>query len=404
MLRSLDNVLARLSRRAYPTPLAARTGSARNRQRLLFIGPAGFRPGVWETRVEYIFPDLFEPLVQSGAEITMLVGPIPKHATAGIERLKSLYGAQILEAPPTERGMKMYEHWIKHSVQAAIQVRPDVVTNVFGATSFGIGIGVAARTVSARSVLRIAGDEIASRLAINNYRAGDPEHQLDDFTERTGFNLVDQIIVMSEQEKRRIEEKLVRDVRVVVRPRGIDLSRFSPLEGFSEARPRKRFCFVGRKSFEKGYDIVEEAARIVAEADPEIAFSFAGTFEPGESGNVRYAGFVRAEDLPAFYGANDAFILCSRNEGFPQAVMEAMAMGKPSILSRHIFENIYENERDALLVEPRAEAVAAAILRLAREPQLGSALASRAREIAERDYDGPARRRQYRDTILGFGQ
>ncbi|MEM1927053.1 MAG: glycosyltransferase family 4 protein, partial [Pyrobaculum sp.] len=50
--------------------------------------------------------------------------------------------------------------------------------------------------------------------------------------------------------------------------------------------------------------------------------------------NVYFTGFVPYEDLRALYAASDIFVLPSLEEGFPVAVMEALASGKPIIGSK----------------------------------------------------------------------
>ncbi|HEY0970496.1 MAG TPA: glycosyltransferase [Gemmatimonadales bacterium] len=51
----------------------------------------------------------------------------------------------------------------------------------------------------------------------------------------------------------------------------------------------------------------------------------------GLGGAVRMPGFQR--DIPAFLGAIDVFVMTSRSEGLPRAVMEAMASGLPCVVS-----------------------------------------------------------------------
>jgi glycosyltransferase involved in cell wall biosynthesis len=280
--------------------------------------------------------------------------------------------------------------------------KPDVITNVFGGTALGVAAGVAGRFLGARSILRIAGDEIISRIAIGTYKENSPRHKIDEFGEYLGFNLADKILVMSKMEKKRVEQRLVNRLdRVLVRPRGIDLKKFRPSDHYSAPVQRTTFSYVGRKSLEKGYDIVESAAEIVERADPSARFRFAGTFDREERGNRNYVGFVEAEDLPAFYAESHAFILCSRNEGFPQAVMEAMAMGLPCILSRHLFEGTFKDGEDVLLVDTAPEAVAEAVLKLMRDPGLAARLAVRSRQIAERRFSVEKRAKIYQRTILG---
>jgi glycosyltransferase involved in cell wall biosynthesis len=365
------------------------------RPRVLFLGPGTYAPGVWSTRAKYIFPDLFGPLSEL-ADIHMVTSAVPEFAKKGMRTLTREFGVKVIESR-----LGNPRAWLHSTLSAAKDVRPDVLTNIFAGVSMLYAAGMAGRLAGVKSVLRIAGDEIATRLAVGTYEAGSAKHAQDKFLEDIGLNLADRIIVMSDQERARIKSRLVVDrdqTDVVVR--GVDLTAFKPATGIGKSKAPRKFCYVGRKSLEKGYDLIEQAARIVASEMPDIEFHFAGTFEPGRQGNAVYHGFVEAEDLPKFYGESDAFVLCSRNEGFPQALAEAMAMAKPCIVSRHLFETSFADGEDALLVDATAESVAKAVLRLARDAELSARLAARSRSIAETSLDRAGQRQAYRQIIL----
>src|SRR5690606_26804543 len=122
---------------------------------------------------------------------------------------------------------------------------------------------VVSRFTGARSVIRVAGDEIRSRINIGLYADGSKRHQVDAFGEYIGFNLADAILVMSEEERERVAQRLVdRHDRIKVCPRGIDLASYSPAEGFDTPYRRTVFSYVGRRSPEKGYDLIEAAAEL----------------------------------------------------------------------------------------------------------------------------------------------
>ena len=365
------------------------------RPRVLFLGPGKYALGVWSTRAKYIFPDLFGPLSDI-ADIHMITSAVPEFAKNGMRALTREFGIKVIESR-----LGNPRAWLHSTLRAIKDVQPDVLTNIFAGISMLYAAGMAGRLAGVKSVLRIAGDEIATRLAVGTYEAGSTKHIQDKFLEDIGVNLADRIIVMSDQERGRIKSRLVvdRDQTAVV-VRGVDLTVFKPASDIGKPKAPRKFCYVGRKSLEKGYDLIEQAARIVANEMPDIEFHFAGTFEPGRQGNAVYHGFVEAEDLPKFYGESDAFVLCSRNEGFPQALAEAMAMAKPCIVSRHLFENSFADGEDALLVDTTPESVAKAVLRLARDTELSARLAARSRSIAETSLDRAGQRQAYRQIIL----
>jgi len=93
---------------------------------------------------------------------------------------------------------------------------------------------------------------------------------------------------------------------------------------------------VGRLTAIKHQTLFLEVAKIVAATHPSATFLIVGDGElrpgleraardMGLEEHVRFLGWRR--DLPAIYAATDVFLLTSRNEGTPVALIEAMASG-----------------------------------------------------------------------------
>ena len=95
------------------------------------------------------------------------------------------------------------------------------------------------------------------------------------------------------------------------------------------------------------------------------------------SGRVRLAGYVPDDDLPALMAGALAFVFPSLYEGFGMPVLEAMACGAPVLTS--CTSSLPEVAGDAaLLVDPEdSRALAAALGRLASEPELRADLRRR---------------------------
>ena len=74
--------------------------------------------------------------------------------------------------------------------------------------------------------------------------------------------------------------------------------------------------------------------------------------------------------------AADALVLCSRSEGMPLSVIEAMALGKPVVVTTvGGLPDMVEHEGTGLWVPPRAPlALAAALDRLAADVELRTRL------------------------------
>jgi glycosyltransferase involved in cell wall biosynthesis len=102
--------------------------------------------------------------------------------------------------------------------------------------------------------------------------------------------------------------------------------------------------------------------------------------------NVRLAG--PTDDAKRTIAGFDAFVLCSRYEGFPYVLLEAAAAGVP-IVATDVggVAELIENELTGLLVKSDdAEGMAAAIRRLRDDPELRMRLAANAREKVAKSF------------------
>ncbi|MFP5417214.1 MAG: glycosyltransferase [Actinomycetes bacterium] len=147
----------------------------------------------------------------------------------------------------------------------------------------------------------------------------------------------------------------------------------------------------------KDYPNLLEAARLAVDAEPRLRFAAVGQgpleaeiralhSELGLGEAFQLLGFRR--DVHELMAAADVFCLGSAHEGLPVAVMEAFAAGLPVVatsvggLPRQVREG-----REGLLVPPSdAQALADALVKVARDDDLRRSLAEAARERAV-DYD-----------------
>lgn len=169
--------------------------------------------------------------------------------------------------------------------------------------------------------------------------------------ERLLARSTDRIIAISPA----IRDELLRDHRIGraeqyrVVPLGFDLSALAAIDDRARADARLRLGIdagahvvstVGRLTAIKQHHLFLETARIVARSDPSAVFLIAGdgelrtTLEDtardfGLADRVRFLGWRR--DLATIYGASDVFLLTSRNEGTPVALIESLAAGVPGV-------------------------------------------------------------------------
>lgn len=95
-------------------------------------------------------------------------------------------------------------------------------------------------------------------------------------------------------------------------------------------------AYIGRLSYEKGYDQLVE----VAQRHPEIQFCFAGAKREDSNvtfpDNVHLMGYLKGEDLNLFIKQARFVVIPSRcYEGFPMTILEVACYAKPCIVPDH---------------------------------------------------------------------
>jgi glycosyltransferase involved in cell wall biosynthesis len=162
------------------------------------------------------------------------------------------------------------------------------------------------------------------------------------------------------------------------------------------ARERLTILGMGRLARQKGFDILIEAFARLAHRHPcwDLVIYGEGPErralermrdEYGLGERVAMPGLI-ADPREAFR-RSDLFVLPSRYEGFPNALLEAMASGLPVVASRCPSgpAEIIEDARTGLLVPPEdPSALAAAIEKLMLDEKLRFSLGAAAREVREK--------------------
>jgi glycosyltransferase involved in cell wall biosynthesis len=147
----------------------------------------------------------------------------------------------------------------------------------------------------------------------------------------------------------------------------------------------------------KGHPWLIDAAPAVLKEFTQTQFVFAGDGEArpvfedqaaklGVQSNFIFLG--RRSDIPDVLASCDIAVLPSRAEGLPNAVLEYMAAGLPTIASR-VGGNpeLVEDGVTGLLVRPEdSGAIACALLRLLRDPELSLKMAESGRKVAVENY------------------
>ncbi len=169
---------------------------------------------------------------------------------------------------------------------------------------------------------------------------------------------------------------------------------------------------VGRLVPIKGLDTVLKSLPTIVEEIPFLKVVLAGdgpgrkmveAFQRRNEAGRALLFLGNRDDVDEIIPLCDLIILPSLKEGLPTILLEAAAAGVPVVASRIPgVTELFENESSALLFEPRSPAeLAAAVVRLCRDPKLGARL-SRAARKAVRGVMSPggvvaAHRDLYRD-------
>lgn len=206
----------------------------------------------------------------------------------------------------------------------------------------------------------------------------------------------------------RVRDELVRDgVRgpVAVIPTGVDLERFRP----GDARAARRalglplddqlLLYVGRLDREKSVDRVLRAFAHVVGTVARARLVLVG---PGkEAANLRalaarlpcaprvsFAGARAHDTLPAWYQAADLFVFASETETQGLVLAEAAACGLPTVaVSAPGADEVVRDGVTGVLTKAEPTALAEAAIGLLLDHARRTAIAARARAVAERDFD-----------------
>ena len=154
---------------------------------------------------------------------------------------------------------------------------------------------------------------------------------------------VDRFVALSEEIEQSLREIGIPSGRIVRIPNGVDAEHFRPAEPGQRAALRAELklagrhvaLFVGRLAPQKGLEPLLDAWQAVRTTLPDALLVLVGKGPLREAlrsragPGVRFAGLIR--DPLSYLQAADCFVLPSRSEGMPSALLEAMATGLPCV-------------------------------------------------------------------------
>jgi glycosyltransferase involved in cell wall biosynthesis len=217
--------------------------------------------------------------------------------------------------------------------------------------------------------------------------------------------IADHVLAVSEEVKRFcIDADQMEPQKISVVHNGVDFKRVSaessgknPFSDAEWAGASHIITCVANVRRVKGIDVLVRTAQRVCRELPDAVFLVAGTLYEldyseevqrmisslGLEKNVKLLGFI--EDPVPLLKMSNAFCLLSRSEGFCNALLEAMACGVPSVVTRvgGNPEAINEEENGFMVPVEDDEAAAERLLFLLRNPDRAAEIGEKGRTSAQ---------------------
>ena len=184
---------------------------------------------------------------------------------------------------------------------------------------------------------------------------------------------------------------------------GVDMERFSP-DRFSVKKDAGvfTFVFVGRIVGDKGINELVEAFVKLHDKHNNTKLVLVGNYEHNldpvsdktrqlieTNDGIEARGAKYGDDLLQMYVDADCFVMPSYREGFPNTVLEAGAMGLPSIVTDiNGSREIIENEKNGLIVPSKdADALYNAMERMLLDDKARETMKNTARQMIDSRFE-----------------
>jgi hypothetical protein len=345
-------------------------------------------------------------------------GHVVRVLTAGTDRLhveRSRDGVWVHRVPladhqvPPDEYREAAHRWaysaaIAHELQRIDQMRPITVVQAPNWNSEAIAV-IAERAYPVSLGLYTS---LQSLIRTDpRFSATDPVLDTMLRMERDCYERADRLLACGDAIVREIETGFEIEVdrsRVTYIPHGLpDRAGAGEEGGPAASHDAVEVLFVGRLEPRKGIDVLLGATAEVLSEYPEIVITIAGDdTQPGPDGRtyraafeseyagdrIRFLGSVDDAFLDRLYARCDLVVVPSRFESFGLILVEAMMFGKPVIASDigGMGEIVDHGETGLLVPADDPSALADAILRLARSPEIRRRMGAEGRRRYERSY------------------
>jgi glycosyltransferase involved in cell wall biosynthesis len=283
------------------------------------------------------------------------------------------FPVESFRTPDALQQLWAFARWCR-SLDIAIVHTTELYSNIFGLS----GAALARVPVRIGNRREINPDKTTAQIAM----------------QRAAYGVAHRIVANSHAAAERLALEHVPARKIAVVPNGLDVGQFQPRR---RRTPLRRVVVVANLRREKGHDVLLDAAVDVLRHFPDAVFEFVGggperdvldarARELNIAHAVTFAG--HQEDVASRLAAGDLFVLPSRSEAFPNAVLEAMAAGLPIVASAvgGILELIDDGRTGLLTPAGDARALADRVIRLMSDATLGDRLGAAARADAQAHY------------------
>lgn len=207
--------------------------------------------------------------------------------------------------------------------------------------------------------------------------------------------------------------------KILIVPNGIDLDRFKPenpkIKKFQD--DKINILFVGRLDKRKGLEYLIKAYEIIKRKYKNIRLVVVGDGYSKEDcqklvkerniQDVVFEGYVKDEDIPKYYATCDIFCYPSvQSEAFGITLLEAMATGKPAIVTDiKGCRDVFKESKAILFVKPKsAQALSRGISKLIENEKLRNRMAiSGLKEVKKYSWENVGKEflKIYEDVLNG---
>jgi glycosyltransferase involved in cell wall biosynthesis len=332
-----------------------------------------------------------------------VVATVPAFRSSGIPARESWEGLDVvyprfLVVPKVARFLHGWEYF--HSIRGAVtrevrDFRPDVILAYF-AYPYGFAAARFGKMFRLPVVVSCRGSDV--------YHMAKPRLQKRMIVD--GLRACRRVLVMSDEMRERVLGWGLAGPSVEVVSNGVDAARFHPMDR-AQARAalniehdaRVVVC-VSRLSHEKGIDVLVDAMAKIKDERARLYVIGDGAERDALAARARGAGLDERvfflltrphAEIPQWLAAADVVALPSRSEGMPNAVLEALASGRPVVATAvGGTRELITNPALGILVPPGDFGALANALRAALNEEWNEKVI--AASVAERTWDAVGKR------------